>query len=1212
MALLMAFIMIATSGVLNFGSFLFANETDAADRAATQVVQNVDANEDADEDKTGEAAGEAASDESGETGDAESVTEPEGSGETAEASEPEENAEASEEVSEEAAENEEEAAEEEENALDAKKSNIKSSSSKVNTTADILEYSKSKSATELDENNESEITLSFPSMYENLATDIVFVLDKSSYSATKEPALELLSNLKEVAETTNANVKVAVIGFNRFAQKNTDGFKSLTDDYETIKDAFNSGASGGTNMHAGLLAAKELLDSDTEVPASRKYFVLVSDGDTYLYCPDGDYNKCYTRAYRPLSNAKAGAYGGWYDTSWYFASGRYGNLGAPNNYEVDGWDAYLNDVAKRNNESNGDQYDFEWKYYDDLWMLQAPTADEYIEQPKVPVSCSNRDMAMYYATKVYREMEDSGYTGFAKVADNTSSAGTPNFVRYLNGGSIIDFDEIEQVLTYAMYEGSYVEDYLGYEEGEYDFEFADPASTTVTYAGVNSDGEAETYDAVSLGDNKYGFGDDGNGGYMFEVTFYDGEKGEGHFVWKVNQDITNYDRVQLTYKVKLKDLAKDGKTHGAYDEDGSKGYDGAYTNTSATFYPADKDGNIQDGQDFARPTVQFTSEKADAPYNYSKSKTATNLDENYESEITLSFPSMADSLATDVVFVLDKSSYSETTGPALNLLKNLKEKAEAANANVKIGLIEFNRTGHSKGFMSLTDEYDDIEAAFQKANSGGTNIHAGLLAAKEMLDEDTEVPASRKYFVLVSDGDTYLYCPDGDYTKCYTRAYTAFEKAGTVAAYGGWYDVSSFEPNSKKGNVGAPNSPDVTAWDKYLADVEARNKESNGDQYDFEWLYYDEEWKKNPDLAEAKYIAQPKADRSASNRDMARYYAAKVYHEMEDAGYTGFAKVADNTSSAGTPNFIRYLNGGSSIEFDEIEQVLSYAMYAGSTIEDYLGYEEGSYEFEFSDPASTTIVYSGASTDGKAVTYKAESLGDGKYGFGKTDDGYMFEVTFYEGDAADRHFVWKVNQDITNYDRVQLKYTVKLTNPVEDGQVHGQYDADGSQGYDGLYTNTKATFYPVDKDGTEYKGQDFARPTVSYGEKKDDPGDDPDDDDDTPSDTPATTDDDDDDDDTPAVTPAPARGGGGGGPAIIGGGGMGAAPTGVAVTVNDDDGTVALAPAADLETPAGLLDDQHLCNIIPFLLMTIAMVVESFNNRNSKKHKEKMEDMLEE
>ena len=45
------------------------------------------------------------------------------------------------------------------------------------------------------------------------------------------------------------------------------------------------------------------------------------------------------------------------------------------------------------------------------------------------------------------------------------------------------------------------------------------------------------------------------------------------------------------------------------------------------------------------------------------------------------------------------------------------------------------------------------------------------LAAKSILDADTAVKAENKHVILISDGATYLYCKDGDFTKPYTRSF---------------------------------------------------------------------------------------------------------------------------------------------------------------------------------------------------------------------------------------------------------------------------------------------------------------------------------------------------------------------------------------------------------------------------------------------------------
>lgn len=64
---------------------------------------------------------------------------------------------------------------------------------------------------------------------------------------------------------------------------------------------------------------------------------------------------------------------------------------------------------------------------------------------------------------------------------------------------------------------------------------------------------------------------------------------------------------------------------------------------------------------------------------------------------------------------------------------------------------------------------------------------------------------------------------------------------------------------------------------------------------------------------------------------------------------------------------------------------------------------------------------------------------------------------------------------------VSLTYTVKLTNPDENTPgTHGQYDGNGTKGYDSLFTNKEATLYPVDSNGEKGWPENFRKPTVEY------------------------------------------------------------------------------------------------------------------------------------
>ena len=127
------------------------------------------------------------------------------------------------------------------------------------------------------------------------------------------------------------------------------------------------------------------------------------------------------------------------------------------------------------------------------------------------------------------------------------------------------------------------------------------------------------------------------------------------------------------------------------------------------------------------------------------SKTATELTSDYKSDVTLSFPSEETELVTDIVFVLDKSTSAELEQKALDMLKDLKSRVDYTGAKVKVGVVIFNKEAHPYGFYDLSTEPSEIEKAIGTKVESGTNLHAGLLAGKKMLDEDKSVPAGRKY-----------------------------------------------------------------------------------------------------------------------------------------------------------------------------------------------------------------------------------------------------------------------------------------------------------------------------------------------------------------------------------------------------------------------------------------------------------------------------------
>ena len=451
--------------------------------------------------------------------------------------------------------------------------------------------------------------------------------------------------------------------------------------------------------------------------------------------------------------------------------------------------------------------------------------------------------------------------------------------------------------------------------------------------------------------------------------------------------------------------------------------------------------------------------------------------------MTLSLPSAEEKLDSDVVFVLDGSSSANTNVviEALDLLSELKDAAEDSGAAVNVCVVKFKRQAYKSAWFDLSTNYDAIKTAMETKYSGGTNIHAGLLAGKAALEEHPNISPDKKYLVLVSDGSTYLYSKDGNWASDTPFSRSYYTKENYKYNAGGFSDNALYEPNNHpEVNVPRPKTTsNVATWQAYLADVAERNAESNGDQYDYH-INYDLNFKQR--IPSDDFKSQPCEPRTANNRDMAFYYADQVWQQIKSAGYNAYS-IATQDSSAGAGNaddsyyFMNYLNGDRSLNFSTIRNEILYAVDAGSYVTDYMGYVENDYNFDLvNDPAKIYVTVGDE-------TLEAVPLQENTYGFGwdKENNSYNYVLTYTPAADGEEHFLWDINVPITNLRHVQLHYTVKLMNPKTEAGTYGTYDANGSQGYDGLYTNSSATLYPR-ATGTEIvgDGQDFLKPTVSY------------------------------------------------------------------------------------------------------------------------------------
>ena len=517
-------------------------------------------------------------------------------------------------------------------------------------------------------------------------------------------------------------------------------------------------------------------------------------------------------------------------------------------------------------------------------------------------------------------------------------------------------------------------------------------------------------------------------------------------------------------------------------------------------------------------TVEEPTVSSGLVQGHSKSKTATELDENYQSKVTLSLPSAEEELTTDVVFVMDKStSTKENIMNQFNsLLTSLAQQANEGKADIKIGVVAFYKS--AQDVVPLTNikniTMDQVKDALENvSNQSGTNIHAGLIAGKAMLDEDQDVDANRKYLILVSDGISYIY--NQEPTSSMTIGYETSSKLKatfecTVETWGMKYGYGKtleaitgqtsasdavqeflYGDNGIASKVQADGEKYDHPYDELKKFVDSEGKTvqpgdtvggvDSGADYELKWHALKVNNLKSP-ISEEDFSKMygDNADEHANNVEKAMYLVAETYKSAQEEGYHCYAVDSATNANETWPwgaELMEYLADGKEVSFDQIEKDIYYLLDAGSKVDDYMGYVKDDYNFDFVNEASALSMKVGDQP------YEATKLEDNKYGFapdGSVDDGYNYILEYYPADNGDEHFTWTTNVPVSNFAPVQLTYTVQLTNPKEEAGTYGKYDADGSEEYVGLYTNNSAVLTPIDSNGTEGSQEEFAKPTVSY------------------------------------------------------------------------------------------------------------------------------------
>ena len=512
--------------------------------------------------------------------------------------------------------------------------------------------------------------------------------------------------------------------------------------------------------------------------------------------------------------------------------------------------------------------------------------------------------------------------------------------------------------------------------------------------------------------------------------------------------------------------------------------------------------------------AQWKAEGEEPPVETSDtvlSKTLSgNLDENGETNVTLSVPSDGYKQTVDVVLAVDCTSVLEHYGDAIiENIGTLGDELLEEDVNLSVGVVAFGR--ESKVVHELTalnqgnSEHwaSDIAADIWEnqdwyLSNEGTNIQGGIRMAQDVLNRSTSgADANHKYIVLITDGGAYWYCrSDTDDTPVNTaHKGDKLQSMGNMDANG---DVGSHQNDSAYLRHVEAGGDFASFMEQYGTQIE---ESAAGKAFSLEETMAAQEAgsaTEDPALKEVwdnAFTTEQVNDPSAYpflNMERGTYFAAQeLLNEKEQGthivtiGYPYTAGTfleslrtvsADFREWTGTVG--DYYDGNNlGNAFSDLADQITYFVDAGSYVIDQMGSGEDEgwkYDFDFVNDAQYLTLTVGGET------LKVTDLGNNSYGFGDSNgsaDGknYPFVLTYSPGENSNDSFRLNINVPVLASEPVQLTYRVKQVNE-EDGNTHGQYDPDGSQNSTGLFTNSNATLYP--KDGP---AMEFPKPTVSVG-----------------------------------------------------------------------------------------------------------------------------------
>ena len=202
-----------------------------------------------------------------------------------------------------------------------------------------------------------------------------------------------------------------------------------------------------------------------------------------------------------------------------------------------------------------------------------------------------------------------------------------------------------------------------------------------------------------------------------------------------------------------------------------------------------------------------------------------------------------------------------------------------------------------------------------------------------------------------------------------------------------------------------------------------------------------------------------------------------VYSPLRADGFTtnGNYSYYDYTDQYIGHSFMNMLAGGTAVTyssnkvfFDPIKESILYAVSAGSSVEDYIGYDadpDNGYDFDFIDEADSIVLKNAKGTYTTAKLETATAGFDSTYTFtapGASEP--TFTLDYFKGNGTtEEKFIWTFGESISKFEVTSLSYQVALTDKKTE---EGEYI---------VHTNQSAILYPVDGDPVV-----FPDPTLDY------------------------------------------------------------------------------------------------------------------------------------